>query len=383
MEEDQGSYSGVGIAFNTQGAIAQVNLNSPAYKAGIKVGDKLISGVYKKDASSGDTKKYTSFAVKLGEEQKKNPEKTIFDVYGEFFADFDLGEEFDLLVRSTNGENTEVRLKKDNYIVSYVEYYDCDDYLYFSTEKETVEEKGEPVEKELFGARVKEGQGKSELSEDTAYIKLYAFEGSAGTQFTDALDYMKAQGKSKLILDLRDNGGGLITVLTEIASCLLNDNGSPKIKIMKVKEKFAEKYYYTDSNNFYDNITAISVIANGGTASASEALIGALNDYGYRKSHGGATFNLENLVLTDYNTARGTYCTYGKGIMQTTYGLTSGGALMLTTAYIYWPKEPFVCVQDVGITTPLVANHVADGYAITRADQILHPLPAIEEDITE
>ena len=383
QKEDSGAYSGVGVAFDALGTVAQVNMNSPAYKSGVNVGDKIVAGVYKKDVQTDEEsdKIFTNFSEKLLEEQEENEEKTIFDIYGEFFADFELGEEFDVEIRRGD-KIIELTLKKENYTVAYVEYYDSESYFYFSTEKETVKEQGKDVEKDVFGARVEIGRGNPELSVDTAYIRLCAFEGTAATQFNGALDYMKQQGRTKLIIDLRGNGGGLIGVLTEIASYLVYDNGKPQIKVLKVKEKLSETHYSTSGDNFYDNITDISVIANCGTASASEALIGALNDYGDSVEYGGANFSLNNLVLTGYNAERKTYCTYGKGIMQTTYGLKSGGALMLTTAYIYWPVSKDesgkpICIQDVGITTPVEENCVSDENAIKRANEILHTV--IEE----
>ena len=371
LEQDNGTYKGIGVALDKSANVVQVNMNSPAYRAGIKVGDAFVAGVYKKDVAAEGDKKFTVFSEKLQELKTDNSyEKTIADVCGEFFAEFDFGEEFDIKIRR---DETDIpfKLKKDNYTAAYVEYYDSDNYMYFSTEKEIVQENGEPVEKEIFGARIKEGDGNIELSDDTAYIKLHAFEGTAANQFIEALDYMKQRGKTKLILDLRDNGGGLITVLTEIASCLINDNGSSRIKIMKAQEKLSATYYYTSSNKFYNNIKDISVIANGKTASAAEALIGALNDYGYTETFGGAHFGLDNLVLTEYNVERKVYCTYGKGIMQTTYELKSGGALMLTTAYVYWPLLG-LCIHDVGIETSKIENCVSDENAIKRANEILH-----------
>ena len=379
LEQDNGTYKGIGVALDKSANVVQVNMNSPAYRAGIKVGDAFVAGVYKKDVAAEGDKKFTVFSEKLLEEQKESAknsdevkkdkvdDKTIADVCGEFFAEFDFGEEFDVKIRR---DETEIpfKLKKDNYTAAYVEYYDSDNYMYFSTEKEIVQEKGEPVEKEIFGARIKEGDGNAEISEDTAHIKLHAFEGTAANQFIEALDYMKQRGKTKLILDLRDNGGGLITVLTEIASCLINDNGSSRIKIMKAKEKLATTYYYTSSNKFYSNIEEISIIANYNTASAAEALIGALSDYGDKETYGGAYFDLHDVILTEVN---GEYCTFGKGVMQTTYELESGGALMLTTAYVYWPICE-KCIQDSPIRAYENENCVSDENAIKRANEILH-----------
>ena len=84
-------------------------------------------------------------------------------------------------------------------------------------------------------------------------------------------------------------------------------------------------------------------MADSGTASASEAFIGACLDYDYR--------NIVKVVLS--RNSKGEYKTYGKGIMQTTFVNTSvGDALKLTTAKIYWPVSN-ISIHGVGITENL------------------------------
>lgn len=112
-----------------------------------------------------------------------------------------------------------------------------------------------------------------------------------------------------------------------------------------------------------DYINQTVVLANKNTASASEALIGAMQFYGA----GG--FNLDKLVC-EYNGNRKDYSTFGKGIMQTTYSLSTGGAIKMTTAKIYWPDQE-TCIHDVGITPKNEKNCVNEGMALTRAIEIL------------
>lgn len=359
LEEDKGNYSGIGAAFSQDGKIAKVYLNSPAYNngEGLKLGDKLLAGKYKGD------EEYTDFQEKLNTENfavHDYAKKTILDVYTEFFSEFELNEVFKVKVER-DGEPLEFELSKQNYVVSYVEYFDDEKYYYFSTDEDG------------FSGRQSDEKFISGLSGDTAYIKLYEFEGGAAVQFAEALSFMRERGKSKLILDLRDNGGGLINVLLDIASYLITDeNGSSGLKVVKVKEKDATTHYSTSSNRFSGDITDISVIANKNTASAAESLIGALNDYGDKDLFGGAAFSLDRLILTEAD-ENGVYRTFGKGIMQTTIRLNTGGALKLTTAYIYWPlSNPEICVQDTGIETTDEFNRVSDEDAISRADEVLH-----------
>lgn len=348
LAEDKGNYSGVGLGFiknggDYDGTIGRVYLNSPAHKCGIKAGDKLVAGIFKGQSD------YSYFVDFAGEE------KTVLQVISEFFSEFDVGEEIKIKVLHGD-EETEFTLEKAEYVASYVEYKDDEKSCYFSTET---------------GDFVNDGSVLETLSQDAAYIKLHEFEGGAASQFGKAIEYMKSRGKTKLIIDLRDNGGGQITVLSDILSYIINNNGANNIKIMNAKEKNAETDFSTSKNRYDGFLTDIAVIANCNTASASEALINALNDYGDSAKYKGAEFNFGRLVLTQKHPTRQTYCTFGKGIMQTTYGLMSGGALVLTTAYVYSPLSN-KCIQDIGNETTIAANCVLDENAIARADAVLH-----------
>ena len=368
LEEDKGRYSGVGVGITEDTdtgdvKVAKVYINSSAYKENVETGDVLVGGIKK-----GETE-YTDFKVAVSEynENKEEDEKiTVLSAVNDFFADFDIGDEIKLKIQRGSSEPEEKTLNKKNYNVSYVEYKDNEKYYYFSTEASGVK----PVE-----PRDPENV-LSGLDTDTAYIKLYEFEGDAAAQFNKALEYMRTRGKTKLILDLRNNGGGLIDILLEIASYLINDKDAADIRVLNFRDKTSQSHYST-KNRFYkgeNQLTDISVIANTKTASAAECLIGALLEYGDREAFNGAQFNYEKLILTEHNYERGYFCTYGKGIMQSTYPLKSGGALQLTTAYIYWPMS-WVCIQDVGIRQTRPENCVADGDAIARANETLHPLP--------
>lgn len=378
LEEDKGRYSGVGIGLyeNAEGtavSVAKVYLNSSAYKKGVLAGDKLVAGKFK-----GETE-YTDFLSYVENyNEGKNPEEkiSVLSVVNDFFAGFKVGDEVELKVRRGDG-TLEFTLSKDNYTVSYVEYKDNGTYYYFSTEEDEITgEKGfKGREPETDAEKI--ANSIPALDDDTAYIKLYEFEGDAAAQFASALEFMNTRGRTKLILDLRNNGGGLINVMLDIASYIVNNNGAENISILKVREKSAgdfaaDNHYSTSANKFAGWLTDISVIANTGTASASECLIGALSDYGDRDSYKGASFNIDDrLILTEHHQLRGYFCTYGKGIMQTTYKLKSGGALKLTTARIFWPLT-WRDVQDCGIWQYNPDNCVGDDSAIARANAVLH-----------
>ncbi len=336
--EDQGNYGGTGMTFLTDGngnllegvGIYSVVKNSPAYKAGIKAGDMITAG------KVGDND-YTWF--------KSNAELLTF------LKSLNLGDK--ILVRVTRDgvfTHQEFQLEKKQYVCAMVVYKDSECSLDFTY--------GDEQEEKL------DYNGKMEsLANDTAYIQLDEFTGNASTEFGRAMQFMKERGRTKLILDLRNNGGGFLTELCKIASYLIYNNGAKKSVVACSVSNYDEVKYTTNANNFNTNIQKITVLANGNTASASECLIGAMLHYK-------DAFSMENLVLTSFNSSRNNHSTYGKGIAQRTYNLSGGSALKLTYAKMYWPDYT-TCIQDVGIVQSEKNNCVADEFAIDRAIEIL------------
>ena len=324
--KNKGNYNGFGMSFyNADCVIDKVIGNSPCDKAGITRGDKIISGKLNGvDYTVDDYNALTAFLEKV----KDTDQITLNVVRGEKTLSFNL--------------------QKSAYIASYVRYYDSQGSLGF------VSENGQPL------APNKQETGMAELDDITAYISLCAFEGSVSGQLAYALNYMKERGRTKLILDLRGNGGGSMDILTEVASSLIYANGKNGFVVAQVKGKNNTEEIYSDKNKFDTNIQSISVLANEYTASASECLIGAM-------SHYGGAFSIDKLII-EKNSA-GVAKTYGKGIMQTTYKLITGGYLKLTTAKVYWPDGQ-TCIHDKGITVK-AENQVDSANAIARAMEVL------------
>ena len=185
-----------------------------------------------------------------------------------------------------------------------------------------------------------------------AYIKFDVFEANAAAHLGQALEYMKAQGRTKLVLDLRNNGGGFMNVLTDVASYFINNGGKKKSVVAYAVDKSDNKEAFTTSaNRFKSFITSMSVIANQNTASASECLLGALLTYGELVSSN------DKVILEENG---GVAKTFGKGIMQTTYMLLNGGAFKLTTAKIYWPDQ----------TTSIHGKGFLDGTAASKENAL-------------
>jgi carboxyl-terminal processing protease len=151
------------------------------------------------------------------------------------------------------------------------------------------------------------------MGNGVGYIKLNKFSQQTYHEFMDALLELKKQGLQKLILDLRDNGGGILDEAVEIADELL-----PGDKLITYTEgKHAAKKEYRCRREGQFEKGALVVLADEGTASASEVLIGALQDWDRATIIGRRSF--------------------GKGLVQEQFELSDNSALRLTIARYYTP----------------------------------------------
>lgn len=161
------------------------------------------------------------------------------------------------------------------------------------------------------------------LDEDTAYIEFTSFMGDVKAQFDACMKTFKEKGKKNLILDLRQNTGGSDYNLSAVGSHLLKDEeGNRKVKILTQRFKDgSEDTLYTD-DCYYDeyNFDKIIVLTSNNTASASEALLLAMKDYG----------TVDCIIGTT---------TYGKGTgLETVYMPFADYAITYTVSYFYSPK---------------------------------------------
>jgi carboxyl-terminal processing protease len=329
-EQDEGNYSGFGLNFYTgTNKIYSAVYNSPAERAGIESGDIIA-----KICVSGGQVLVSDFnGVSSALKNVKTGEEVEFT-----------------LIREGVGEYS-TTLKKEEYKASYVRYFDNSREL-----KVRTNESGDYYLKEFT-------QNKNALLDDkTACIEITEFSGDLAYQLELALGFMKDNKKEHLILDLKNNGGGRLDILQEVCALFLPSSAKSGDLLVLAKLKNGEKEFCLKKQGKNDFIKNTVILANYDTASASEALIGAMHHYGA----GG--FNLSKLVC-EYNESRENFSTFGKGIMQTTYGLTSGGALKLTTAKIYWPDKS-TCIHDTGILPKNAENFVAKELHLDRAMEI-------------
>lgn len=157
---------------------------------------------------------------------------------------------------------------------------------------------------------------------NTGYINLSTFSGNPSKDFKSAFLDLKKQGMTSLVIDLRNNGGGLLEEAVEIANFFL-----PRGKtIVTTKGKIAQaSNTYKTLREPLDTEIPLVVLVNSSTASASEILAGALQDY-------------DRAVIVGTRT-------FGKGLVQVPRNLPYGGSMKITTSKYYIPSGR--CVQAI------------------------------------
>lgn len=182
----------------------------------------------------------------------------------------------------------------------------------------TIYREGEPdfLEMDVVRGKLIETEtvqsGMLDNTDHIGYLYISRFEGVTVDQFNEAMAELRADNMKGLILDLRSNPGGDLTVVTEIARRLL-----PEGLIVYTEDKAGKRTEYTCDGAYEIEIPMV-VLVNQYSASASEILAGAIKDY-----------NKGTLVGTK---------TYGKGIVQRISSLEDGTALKLTVSAYFTPS---------------------------------------------
>ncbi|NLI31012.1 MAG: S41 family peptidase [Nitrospiraceae bacterium] len=169
------------------------------------------------------------------------------------------------------------------------------------------------------------------IRDDVGYVKLTQFQETTASDLSKALAALHKSGMKSLVLDLRNNPGGLLNAAVEVTEQFL----PAKKLVVFIKGRTGEKMEYFTEDEFktYEQIPIV-VLVNQGSASASEIVAGALKDWNRAVVLGVQTF--------------------GKGSVQSLVPLTDGSGLRLTTAKYYTPKG--TSIQSVGITPDIVVK---------------------------
>src|SRR5688500_12402097 len=153
------------------------------------------------------------------------------------------------------------------------------------------------------------------IAPGTGYFRITEFSRSTGKEVADAIAALRAQGMERLLLDLRNNGGGLLDQAIAVADQFVPEGTLIVETKGRIRDSF-QKYRAEGEHKPID--LPLVVLVNSGSASAAEILAGAIQDH-------------------DVGVIVGTP-TWGKGLVQTVYGLPYDGALALTTASYYTPS---------------------------------------------
>ncbi len=349
-----GKRAGVGISYvfvEGKGAqLVTVVGGSPAAGAGLRSGDVLVSG-----ERGGVKTEFTSDKA-----------------FSDFLDGAAENERFALI--TSRGKRAEVA--RQNYTSSYaVMYTNGAEYSFdYSLSSEPA---------------YKISDRMNFLPEGTAYIGLSQFYGGAAAEFGKLVKKFNSENCTSLILDLRNNGGGQVDLMCEIAGLFTSaDYSGAKLAMSaKYRNGYTEKFHCSryDPADALPKDTKIYAMANAGTASASEALLGILVSYGRIEER--------DIFLSDYSEnyldwldkrggGRKTGCSYGKGIMQSTFTNSKGEAIKLTVAEIFWPNG--TSIHGRGFTAGGIANGEGRGctalpaeWLVTEGDEELKSLAAI------
>lgn len=263
MESTEGKYQGIGLSMmkdteTGEVTVQEVYQDSPAQEAGIQVGDQLL------------------------------------ELNGETIADMELDQLASLL---QNGEKATLTLLREG-----------------SEEPVTVTVQAAEVEMTVVTGRMLENQ--------IGYIRISRFTDGTPEQFETLYQSFQEQGMSGLIIDLRDNPGGLLDAVCSTLEQIL-----PEGLIVYTEDKDGNRVEHTGEGNTPIQIP-LTVLINENSASAAEIFAGAVKDY-----------QVGTLVGTT---------TFGKGIVQETYALEDGSAVKLTIAKYYTPSG--INIHGTGIT---------------------------------
>ena len=226
-------------------------------------------------------------------------------------------------------DGTDVTEKETSDIASMVRDSDKD-FVTLTIQRED-EEKTQNIKVEIRDVEIQTVSYEM-LVGDTGYIRISEFSEVTSDQYKKAFADLKDQGMKKLVVDLRDNPGGLLTAVCGVLRQIL-----PEGLIVYTEDKNGKREEETcDGKN--ELTMPLAVLVNGNSASASEIFAGAVKDYG-----------IGTIVGTT---------TYGKGVVQTIQPLTDGSAVKITIAKYFTPKGNDI--NKKGITPDVEAELSGD-----------------------
>jgi len=203
----------------------------------------------------------------------------------------------------------------------------------------TIVRKGEsgPIEIKIIRAKIKVKSVKYELIDDNyGYIRIASFQNKTGKSLADAISDLNKKSKNNIngyVIDMRNNPGGVLGAAVDVSDAFIK--GGKKLVYTKGKSADA-MYEFTSNDTDLAEEKPIVVLINGGSASASEIVAGALQDHKRAIIMGTQSF--------------------GKGSVQTILPITSRTAVKITTARYYTPNGR--SIQAKGITPDIIVKNL-------------------------
>lgn len=189
---------------------------------------------------------------------------------------------------------------------------------------------------------------------EIGYIQLTRFSGESGNEVGEAIETLRKDGATKLILDLRHNGGGLLDAAVDVADHFL-DGGPVLIQTSKGE---GERLYEADSGATAGQLPLV-VLVDGGTASSSEIVAGALQDRGRAILVGSKTF--------------------GKGSVQLVYDLSDGSSVHVTASRWFTPSRHQI--DEQGLVPDVEVEHDQDAVDDGRDLVLEHAIEYLKGEI--
>ena len=254
-----------------------------------------IGVTMQKDVSTGAVTVVKCFEGAPGAEAGLQPQDQLVKVNGEDITDKELSEVVKMIKTSKSDTVTLTILREGE-----------SDYREVEVTLDTVE--APMVEHEM-------------LDDKIGYITINQFAETTASQYETALEDLNNQGMERLIVDVRDNPGGLLTSVCDVLDSML-----PEELLVYTEDKNGKKSEYnaTGTDQFDKPMV---ILVNGNSASAAEIFSGALQDYKVAKLVGTTTF--------------------GKGIVQQIFNLSDGSAVKMTISKYYTPSGR--CIHGTGL----------------------------------
>jgi carboxyl-terminal processing protease len=179
------------------------------------------------------------------------------------------------------------------------------------------------------------------LKPGVGYVRVTSFDADTGSQIRDAIEKLGGNALQGLVLDLRNNPGGVLPAALQTAGLFLK----PETRLLSVRGRAIQASQESVPKESAPYTFPLAILVNGKSASASEIVAGALQDH-------------DRAVIVGEST-------FGKGLVQNIYPLSSGAGLALTTAYYYTPsgrsiQKPLANAQIVSDRTESQKDYRTD-----------------------